>query len=1207
MAAIKADKNKALAALTTAALCLPGLDISAAVPAAQITGNASYGRYQESDNRMKVDIYHIDATIPLSDRVELAFSLDRDIYSGATPAFSIPESLTNLPKYKQKSDGTSANELSYVDLISAASGGVTASGLTVLGGLNGFQEFNDNYKAADATITSNLNNTLSALVQTKDITKNTLKTSFNADEDSLEQDYVGILASLNPAITPEFDEYKNAKSIIRANIETLPVSIIKNEFTVDFGGTGNIIMGLASYAGFANNTPIAGGNCAGAGAQGCIYQNNMVFGIIEDSSNSTAHLHRAGNAANRALSYHADSPGIYMRALDSSAFGLISMDFLAPINDKNPDNGVNDFWEILGFNTALNPGLDKGDGTNYATRVAYQKIANGFNGELILDATFHNINAVWIHFNGYPKTPDDGKEFELTIDNIKIAPPTNNTAALYEKQLADLKANFYSQLGTLSSNNPVEFANLTQLFNQELAVITGEYQAALSTAEQLYSQNSEQQKAAADALNAQAAIDFYRLVLNKMVPTGTPAVQRFQIQPQEARSMPQLTAKYYFDATTLALSGGLSDEPDFLSHFGSINVSHEFNDKLTTISGGYGMTSNSITRNGGHTDSHHGDDPTHNPTDYTDLNDDSDFHSFNASIAQVLSKNTLFQSTANFSHQRGYLSNPYKYVYVRGEITPEEYYQLWHAEPGEADWKSVTDLEVVGLELFRDKRPDQRNIWSFSNRINHYMPQMDATAHLDYRFFIDDWGVNSHTFELKWYQSLPGGLTVTPGIRYYSQSQADFFAPYFLSPRADGNYSSDFRLSAFGDLSGGLTVSKQFARGIKVEAGFEYVTHSGSLKLGGGGVGDYADFDYFLAHANLSVDLSARQMGAGDDHSGHHMHHHGAPVPAGIMFGHMMNKADDIMVGYRFMYSMQDGSMLHGSNKVNDQLLISNACKGLSNGCLYKPAEMNMQMHMLDLMYAPTDWLNLMVMPQIMSMDMTMSESLQAGGDDSHGGTEHTSSDIGDTVITALVKVADTGNHKVHLGIGMSAPTGSINAKLSSGTLQNSGSSTQVEPGTAVLQDYGMQLGSGTWDLKPSLTYTGQADEWGWGAQLSGVKRLEKNDHGYAYGDIFQATGWGSYTIFNWLSASVRGIYTWQDEIRGETNQPHDTTATVDYPANYGGKTWDIGLGLNAFIPAGQFAGHSVSVEWLQPVSTDANGFQLDRQGAISASWSFMF
>lgn len=195
---------------------------------------------------------------------------------------------------------------------------------------------------------------------------------------------------------------------------------VATETVIDFGGTGNVIMTSSSYAGFANNAPIAGGNCAGSGSTGCLYQNDMVIGTIEDTSNSTAHLHRSGSASDRKLGYHADSPGIYVRALDSSAFSLISMDFFAAISDENPDNGTDDFWEILGFNTASNPGLDTGNGTDYATRVAYQTVANGFSGNLLLNSEFQNINAFWIHFNGYPQTPADGKEFGMSLDNIKV-------------------------------------------------------------------------------------------------------------------------------------------------------------------------------------------------------------------------------------------------------------------------------------------------------------------------------------------------------------------------------------------------------------------------------------------------------------------------------------------------------------------------------------------------------------------------------------------------------------------------------------------------------------------------------------------------------------------------------------------------------------------------------------------------------------------
>jgi hypothetical protein len=730
--------------------------------------------------------------------------------------------------------------------------------------------------------------------------------------------------------------------------------------------------------------------------------------------------------------------------------------------------------------------------------------------------------------------------------------------------------------------------------------------------DQFYNDQSTQITALSEELAKQATINLYRELVDSLIPASTPTVQVFQVQPQETRTSPQFSTKYYFDATTLGFSGGFSDEPDFLSNFGSVNISHEFNDKLTTISGGYGMTSNTITRNGDGHSAHSGAGHEHyGPTNYADLYEESTFHSFNTGITQVLSKNTLFQSTASYTHQSGYLSNPYKFVYVRGEITPEEYYQMYVASDT-VDWNAITKLEVVGTELFREVRPDRRNIFSLANGLNHYLPELDASVHFDYRFYIDDWGISSHAFDLKWYQSLPEGFTVTPGIRYYSQSQADFFAPYFLAPRADGYYSSDFRLSAFGDLSGGITISKQFARGIQLEAGFEYVTHSGSLRLGGGGVDDYANFDYYLAHANLNVDLSARAP-AGGKHSGHHMHHHGAPVPAGVMYGHMMNQADEIMVGFRYMWNAQNGSMLHGSNEVNDQILVKNACDGLPNGCLFKPTSMHMQMYMLDLMYAPTDWLNLMLMPQLMSMDMQMSDSIrpfansteenELGG---HGGAKHYSNDLGDTVVTALVKVLDTKGQHVHLGLGISAPTGSIDAELTPAKLTDT-TSTQADKSTIVLQDYGMQLGSGTWDFKPSLTYTGQLNDWNWGAQMSGVKRLNKNENGYAYGDLFQVTGWGSYQLFNWLSASVRTVFTTQGDIQGETNRVHQITATVDYPSNYGGRFVDMGFGLNVSIPEGHFAGHNLSFEWLQPVDTDFNGYQLDRAGALAVSWSYSF
>ncbi len=441
----------------------------------------------------------------------------------------------------------------------------------------------------------------------------------------------------------------------------------------------------------------------------------------------------------------------------------------------------------------------------------------------------------------------------------------------------------------------------------------------------------------------------------------------------------------------------------------------------------------------------------------------------------------------------------------------------------------------------------------------------------------------------------------------------------FDRAKLPAHYSSDQRLSGYGAISGGVTLSKQFAKGITLDLGFEYYSHQGSLKLGGGGEAAYADFNYWLANASVNVNLSTLALG-GSDNSGHsHNHRHASAVPAGVMFGHMLDKAGDMMLGYRYMYAKQSGAMLDGSQFVSDAALVAAGCG--PNPCFLAPKSMAMHMHMLDLMYAPTDWLTLMLMPQFVDMSMSMQklDGLPDGASpnnnvgaavDEYGNVldvaqhiphhivnGHENGGIGDLGMYAMVKLFDDPIHHLHVTAGLSAPTASIDSKIR----KNHG----VEGGYL---HYGMQLGSGTWDFKPSATYTGQSNDWSWGAQTAGTFRMESaNPSGYALGDLYQVTAWGGYGITPWLQASVRGVYTVQAAIDGAFNGQINQFGPMDYPGNYGGRYWDVGFGVSALIPSGSLAGNRLSVEWLQPVTDDVNGFQLQREGALSASWSASF
>ena len=876
------------------------------------------------------------------------------------------------------------------------------------------------------------------------------------------------------------------------------------------------------------------------------------------------------------------------------------------------------------------------------------------------------------HANGIVPVNDNIEfNFSLDRDTYAGASPAYNLPAnmINQQQYQKTAANGTGYADVISAASSVSAATLASEQYSSLAQTKAYHDAKNAIYSQLTAAVPDPSNLPADVkaeFQKLSTIAGFDAAINGYTPSNTQTVQHFQTQPLETRSQPVLGLKYYFDNTTVGISGGLSDEPDFLSNLGSINLSHEFNDKRTTVFAGYSVTRNAIFRNQAHNHSPPGVDLGHiHPadctvsacTDYQRLNANSLFNGVNLGFSQVLGKNTLLNVTGTYNNEGGFLNNAYKTVYVRGLLTADDYYNLQNNGNTAVNWKALSPLEIVGPELFRENRPTWRNNFAVNTGLNQFIPALDASLHFDYRFYQDDWQVSAHTFEFKWFQPLGFGITLTPSVRYYSQSQAFYFAPYYLAPRADNFYSSDYRLSAFGALSGGLTLEKKLNKAIKLEAGFEYYKHASSYTLGGGGSGSYADYSYYMAHAGVDVNFSAPgSLFSGDGnvweslfgaHAGHQHHHHthfGSLPPAGVMFGHMMNQADDVMVGYLYMLSNQAGHMLKGGQTVSDQAIVANGCPGYTggdaqhSGCLIKPANMTMGMHMLDVMYAPTDWLNLMLMPQLMDMQMNMSDDLRAplpfnpnstwnevhqSGDTTsfYSQMRHSVFDLGDTIMMPLFKLYDDDMHHFHVGTGISAPTGSVSEVHNTLTTLAIGNVT-YNANVKVLQDFGMQSGSGTWDFKPNLTYTGQINDLFWGGQFNATNRLQnRNRSGYALGDVYQGTSWLGYKAFDWLSATVRGIYTQQNKLKGDigqidtlafvagqTNQiAHNTASPVDYAQNSGGHYWDVGLGVRIAVPSGSFAGHTLSLEWLQPVKDVVDGYQLQRTSGFAANWTYMF
>jgi hypothetical protein len=282
---------------------------------------------------------------------------------------------------------------------------------------------------------------------------------------------------------------------------------------------------------------------------------------------------------------------------------------------------------------------------------------------------------------------------------------------------------------------------------------------------------------------------------------------------EDSRTDALLTGRYYFDDARASLSGGVSVENDYLALNGGVGGEHHFNDNNTTLGGGASFSYDQIE-----------------PTDadlfpLRPVDETRNASSLFASLSQTLGQQTVVQTSLSYRHARGFLSDPYKQVLVEGAP-------------------------------LADARPDTRNQVAWLTRLRHHFKKPGASLHADYRFYIDDWEITSHTLELAWYQTIWRTAQLVPSFRYYSQSQAEFYGPFFPTARADGHHSSDYRLSPYGAMTFGAKALAEFETwgiGWRTVLAYERYLSGGDLALGRVGIENPGLVSYHLVSMALTL------------------------------------------------------------------------------------------------------------------------------------------------------------------------------------------------------------------------------------------------------------------------------------------------------------------------------------------------------------------
>ena len=256
----------------------------------------------------------------------------------------------------------------------------------------------------------------------------------------------------------------------------------------------------------------------------------------------------------------------------------------------------------------------------------------------------------------------------------------------------------------------------------------------------------------------------------------------------------------------------------------------------------------------------------------------------------------------------------------------------------------------------------------------------------------------------------------------------------------------------------------------------------------------------------LSFNAAAQEHLRADDHA-----------PIGVM-GEHYHEAGELMVSYRYM-SMPMGENLMGSDTVTAEEIATSVPNrffgnpGQPPTLRIVPTQMDMQMHMVGAMYAPSDRVTLMVM--LNYLDKSMDHRTFRGGMGTNvlGGFATGTGGLGDSSIAALIRLYESEIRRFHATVGLSFPTGAVD-----------------ETGTVLAPDgmmptlrlpYPMQLGSGT------------------------------NDEDYTLGDEHRWTAWFSRLISPQFSWSLRAEYFRRGNIAGRDPRIMGPVQTTD-PARQG-------------------------------------------------------
>ena len=268
----------------------------------------------------------------------------------------------------------------------------------------------------------------------------------------------------------------------------------------------------------------------------------------------------------------------------------------------------------------------------------------------------------------------------------------------------------------------------------------------------------------------------------------------------------------FADVYKWSVGSAFSTEEDFTSFSVNSVLARDFNQRNTTVSLGFNYEYDLIDPIGGVPDplTSYAAGQTRGASDNKQVVD------MILGFTQVMNRRWITQLNFSLSQSTGHHDDPYKIVTV--------------ADQGNL----ITDPNDSASYLYLyEHRPEDRQKLSVYWQ-NKVAIGSSSALNLGYRYMTDDWGVDSHTYDVSYHWGITDNVYLEPSYRYYQQSAADFYVP-FLNAGSEvilsgsdissqvAFASADPRLGAFGATTLGLKLG--LALGADQDIGLKFETY----------------------------------------------------------------------------------------------------------------------------------------------------------------------------------------------------------------------------------------------------------------------------------------------------------------------------------------------------------------------------------------------